>query len=253
MAVSERLVLNEKYIAFKSYLESVPELFDSMGTSIYEGRNIVRVVEKDGIRFTIKYFKKIIFLNKFIYAHIRKSKAQRSYENSVKLVSRGVTSPEPIAWINCYSNSLLNRSYYISLFTDYSPLEEVFKQPAHQNSDLIRDFAHFSYTLHKKGIFHKDYNVTNVLFSRNNGAVDFSLIDNNRMKFSKYSYIKGIRNMRRLTVGSSHLGIIAQGYAKEVDKMDILVLNDMTTTRVKFLKKYLFKRELKQKIRKFFS
>jgi len=251
--VRKEIFVNKNFIDLKPYFESVPELFDSMGTTIYEDRNIIRVVEKNGVLFIIKYFKKIFFLNKFVYAHIRKSKAQRSYENSGRLAANGITTPEPVAWINCYKNLLLNKSYYISLFTDYSPIEEVFAQPAHENSDFIRSFAEFSYSLHKKGIFHKDYNITNVLFSCNNRDLDFSLIDNNRMKFSRYSYMKGIRNMRRLTVETQHLGVIATEYAKQVDRDSILVLNNLTAARVKFLTKRIFKKKLKQKIRRLFS
>lgn len=249
----EQLFVNERFSALKPFLESIPESFDSLGTSIYDGRNIVRVVEKDGVLLTIKYFKKIVLLNKFIYAHLRKSKAQRSYENSETLLIRGITSPEPVAWINCYKNSLLSRSYYISLYTDYSPLEEVFMQPAQENLELIKKFAQFSYSLHNKGIFHKDFNVTNVLYSNNKEVVDFSLIDNNRMKFASYSYKKGIRNMRRMAIGAHHLGIIATEYAKEVDKQDTIVLKHMVVARVRFISKYIFKKELKRKIRERFS
>lgn len=248
----EELFIKEKFVDLNSFIESIPERFDSLGTTIYQGRNIVKVVEIDGVLLTIKYFKKIFFLNKFIYAYVRKSKAQRSYENSQTLSLNGVSTPEPIAWINCYKNYLLDKSYYISLFTDYSPLEKLFEQPINGNRDIVEGFAKFSYNLHKKGIFHKDYNVTNVLFSRNNGSVDFSLIDNNRMKFSPYSYSKGIRNMRRLTVDREHLQVIAEGYAKEINRESSVVLKDLADSRAKFLKRYLFKRELKQKIKKLF-
>ncbi|MDD2584321.1 MAG: lipopolysaccharide kinase InaA family protein [Bacteroidales bacterium] len=248
----EELFVKEKFIGLKPFIESIPESFDSVGKTIYKGRNIVKVVEKDGVLLTIKYFKKIFFLNKFVYAYIRKSKAQRSYENSETLALNGITTPEPVAWVNCYKNSLLNKSYYISLFTDYYPLEQLFEQSIYQNRDVIKEFARFSSSLHKKGIFHKDFNVTNVLFSTKNGELDFSLIDNNRMKFSNYSYSKGIRNMRRLTVDAIHLEVIAEGYAKEIGLEEPVVLKDLAASRAKFLKRYLFKRELKQKIRRLF-
>ncbi|MFA6335511.1 MAG: hypothetical protein WCX48_08155 [Bacteroidales bacterium] len=50
-------------------------------------------MEVEGFVLVVKYFKKITLANKFIYAHVRKSKARRAYEHSELLLSKGFTSP----------------------------------------------------------------------------------------------------------------------------------------------------------------
>jgi len=42
--VREELFVKEKFIGLKPFIESIPESFDSVGKTIYKGRNIVKVV-----------------------------------------------------------------------------------------------------------------------------------------------------------------------------------------------------------------
>ena len=209
----------------------------SEGTPIHIGRNEVRIVEIDGIKLVIKYFKRITLANRFIYAHFRKSKAQRSYENSEMLRQKGFSSPEPVAYINCLSRGILTKSYYICLYSDYRPIKELLGLPLAEAQAPLEAFARFTYKLHKSGIFHQDYSTSNVLFQSFEGGYDFSLIDNNRIRFCRYGHMRSISNlMKRQVIPIEYMGIIAAEYAKDANSNGLDILNYMTIFKMLFIK-----------------
>jgi hypothetical protein len=74
---------------------------------------------------------------------------------------------------------------------------------------------------------------------------DFSLIDDNRMKFHRYNYHRGIKNMNRLDIPIGCLGIIASEYAKEANASEIQTLNAITLARLIYLGKMSVKKGIK--------
>jgi len=110
-----KVFVRDNYSDIKYLIESIPMEFDSMGELIFSGRNQVRVISNGGHELTVKSFKRPSFLNSFVYAHIRKSKAERSYCNSLKLQKEGFSSPDPVAFVNCYNGLRLQSSYYVSM------------------------------------------------------------------------------------------------------------------------------------------
>lgn len=240
-----KIFVNHKYSFLTEFLEQIPEHYDSMGDIIHQGRNEIRLISERNFSMAIKYYKKISFANKLIYATIRKSKARRAYEHSCLLINYGISSPEPIAYINCYKYGILYKSFYISLFCNYPTIKELFNLPINKSEEALKAFARFTYQMHSKGILHKDYNVDNVLYSLSENKFDFSLIDNNRMRFYKYSYWKGVRNLERLNIPVDKMGIIATEYAREVNASDIETLHAMSFFRLGFLLRLVIKKKLK--------
>ncbi len=238
------IFINSNYSHLKDFVDQIPENFNCLGDVVHAGRNEIRIVTVNGTSLVIKYFKRIASVNRFVYAYIRKSKARRSYEHSLHLLNNGITSPEPIAYINCYKNGLLYMSYYVCLYTNYKPLEELLKLPVTESEEALKAFARFSLRLHKSGIFHYDYNVSNVLFRFSENEYDFSLIDNNRMRFRKYKYSRGIKNMNRLKIPVDCIGIIASEYAKEANTSDIKTLNAMTLVRLIYMERETAKKRI---------
>lgn len=239
------IFINPNYSYLKDFVYQIPENFNSLGDIVHAGRNEVRVVNVNGISLVIKYFKQISLPNKFVYAHIRKSKARRAYEHSMFLLGKDISSPEPVAYINCLKNGLLYQSYYMCLYTNYKPLKELLILPVAESEEALKAFARFSYRLHKAGIFHNDYNVGNVLYQLKENVYDFSLIDDNRMKFHRYNYHRGIKNMNRLDIPIGCLGIIASEYAKEANASEIQTLNAITLARLIYLGKMAVKKGIK--------
>lgn len=237
--------INPNYAYLNGFVNQIPEKFECLGEELHSGRNEIRVVDNDGFHIVVKYFKRITLANRILYATIRKSKARRAYEHSQLLLKKGITSPDPIAYINIYRAGILYKSYYLSLFTFYKPLRELFECPIIESEEGLKSFARFTYRLHSNGFLHKDYNVNNILYFQSNNEYDFSLIDNNRMRFRSYSYLRSIQNLERLKIPVDRMGIIANEYAQAAYASDIRTLNGMIYFRLR----YLFKVSLEKWIK----
>lgn len=69
----------------------------------------------DDLQINVKSFKRPHILNRFIYAWFRKSMAERSYGNALRLLGMGIGTPAPIAYLVYKNAKGVNRSYYISI------------------------------------------------------------------------------------------------------------------------------------------
>lgn len=121
--------------------------------------------------------------NKLIYA-IFSTKARRSYEHSLELRKRGINTPRPLA----YSEKrnilhLLINSGYLCEYDEAMDLADYLSEDSDGDAGRWNNFARFAAELHDKGILHKDLNATNVRVKLTAGKPEFSLIDNNRMRF----------------------------------------------------------------------
>lgn len=243
--MKRKIFINTPYLALKEYLEVIPDNFQGLGYELHSGRNELRVIIVKGQLMVVKYFKRITFLNRVIYATVRKSKARRSFENSLRLLSLDVSTPEPVAYIDIYENGMLRKSFYISLFSDYLPVKDLFGQPLAEAEEGLKAFARFTYKLHQVGIYHNDYNLGNVLFDQEETLFDFSLIDNNRIRFSKYSKHRGFKNLQRLQLPLDKAAIVGVEYAKVSGSDGLNSLLAMILFRVQFRNQKWLKEKLK--------
>lgn len=243
--------INDKFVELSDFVGNLPENYNSTGQLVHSGRNEVRIVQINGLVLAVKYFKRMTLANRFIYATFRKSKAQRAFENSAWLLKKGITSPENVAFIDCYEYSLLKKSFFVSLFTDYKPIKELFSLTLAESEEGLKAFARFTHLLHQKGVFHYDYSASNILYSNVNGQYDFALIDINRMKISKYSFKRGIRTLNRLVMPVEQMGIVAAEYSRISGINDLEVLNAMTLIRLLHQLKNVVKKWIKSPLRYF--
>jgi len=243
--MKKEILVNPNYSQFKDFIEQIPDNFDTLGVPLRLKRNEIRLVEVNGVSLVIKYFRHLTIANRFIYAHIRKSKSRRAYEHTMFLLSKEISSPEAVAYINYYKNGMLYKSFYVCLHTNYKSIREFLKLPLSESKEALEAFARFSYKLHKNGIFHKDYSTGNILYQLSGNSYDFCLIDNNRMKFCRYSFLKGMRNMKRLDIQSECMGIIAAEYARVANVNEIKTLNAMTIYRLQHMDRKSLKKKIK--------
>jgi hypothetical protein len=193
---------------------NIPEIFASTGGVLHSGRNIIKQIETGDLRLAVKYFRKITFANRILFATLIKSKAKRTYDNTVMLLEKGFKSPAPVGYINTYRHGILSGCYFLSLFEESHPVDELFSRPVDECREALKSFGKFTFHLHKSGIIHNDYNLDNVLYASDNGEYTFSLIDNNRILLRDFRLKKGIRDLKRIYLPDDKLGILLGEYAR---------------------------------------
>ena len=211
-----KTVLNPAYQSLQAWIESVPRIFSEQGEVIYDARNQIRIMTApDGSEMCVKRFHTPRFLNRISYSFLRPPKAKRAYENALRLLSYGIATPQPVAYILC-GNGLLKESY---LITVKSALQHTFYDfrdgVISGKEDLIRSFARFSAHLHESGVLPLDYSPGNILYDRVNGKWQFNLVDINRMHFGKVTAQQGCRNFCRLWGKTDFFDVLSLAYAQE--------------------------------------
>lgn len=238
--------VNPDYSDLADFIYNIPENFDLWCSVVYSDRNEIREGYVNGIHLAVKSFKRITWANRIIFATIRKSKARRSYEFSMRILQKGISTPYPVAYIDCYKNFRLDKSYYVSLFTDWKPVDELFSDPLPESIGNLQQFAYFSYKLHKAGIYHNDFNLENILFMKNKDNLDFALIDNNRIHFGKYSDKRGLKNFSRFDLSVEKLAVISSTYSEVAGINDLKALGIMIISRTRFIWEVSVKKHIKR-------
>lgn len=247
-----KFILNKKYTPLgNSILESIKN-FNTKGTVLVIGnRNSIKLFEIENTTINIKSFQRPNFINKIIYDYIRNSKASRSYTYSTKLLALGISTPEPIAFLERASLLGLKDSYYVSLHIENAfELRDVLKDEFFENRELIlRKFVQFTYSMHQKGVLFLDHSPGNTLIKKNeNSDFSFYLVDVNRMKFkSALSFKTRMKNFSRISSDSNVISIMSNEYAKLSEMKEATVFEAILKYTTDF--QHQFKR--KKRIKKF--
>jgi len=205
----------------------------SESRTIFQKRNIIKIINYKEEDYVVKSFKIPHILNQVIYRFFRDSKAKRSYVNSVKLKELGINTPQPIGYKEIYKNCLFKNSYYISEFFDYDyEIRAVLKSKEFANRDeILKEFIKFTYDLHNKGVYHIDYSPGNILVKQIDNKYSFFIIDVNRMQFIDFDNQLRMKAISKLTKDEEDNSLFLHEYAK-LSSIDLDILE-------KYLKKYL--------------
>lgn len=213
-----KYTLNPKYtLDFEDFLLQIQEHFSSGTQTIHKARNELKVIEHKDYKVVVKAFKVPNPLNKFVYAYIRAGKAKKSYENGMKLMACGVATPEPIGFIEFYENGMLHESFFVSMQYDYDFVirEPLYDKNFYDRESIVKQFVLFTFSLHQKNVFHKDYSAGNILVAnKGDGTYDFSIVDINRMQFRTIDIKKAMENFNKLWADEETLRFIGREYAK---------------------------------------
>lgn len=249
------LFVNPDYSHLSAFIKHIPEDFGKTGKVLHTGRNELRVIECDGVKLVAKSFNKITLANRLIFAASRWSKANKTYNNAIKLINRKISTPAPVAYINIYNKGLLVNCYYICLFSEYRSVEELFLLPITEAEEGLKAFAHYTVGLYKAGVYHGDYNLSNVLYQQSGHNFDFTLIDINRMQFRSYSKKRGLHSLRRLQLPIEKLSIVVAEFAREsnADTLKTLYAVTLNQLQFKYFKNFmgLLKRPIKYFLQSF--
>lgn len=213
--------INSNYLALKSFVEELPIRFPKEGQSIYKVRNEVKIFEIDGYLLNVKSYKVPNLFNKIAYRYLRGSKAKRSYEYADFLLSKGVETPAPVAWVECHSGGILKESYFISIQHKHDfNLRDVLEDKVENKTEILNGFVDYTVNkLHKNGVFHLDYSPGNILIRKEKDGYSYSVIDLNRMKFFPIDLEKGMENLKQLHTTAENYKIIGRRYGElmEID------------------------------------
>ena len=115
-----KAVFSEEYKRYKKEVMELIRTFDEGGENLGEpGRNTIKVFYLDTKKINIKSFKVPNAINKVAYKFFRKSKAERSFYYASHLLSVGIGTPAPVAYLEEENAFSFWKSYYISEQLNY--------------------------------------------------------------------------------------------------------------------------------------
>jgi len=213
--MSRKIIINPQYEKLDKFIKSLPDTFCATGDVIRNIRNEVRLIKTDNYKFVVKSYKVPGIINKIAYSRLRKSKAERAYEYATLLLSKGIGSPTPVAYITEKKKGLFNKSYFVSLYSEcpynyYNLLEMEFVR----EREILEEIAKTTAKMHENNFLHQDYTGGNILFDDKESVIPVELIDLNRMSFGKIDITTGCKNFSKLCATEEMLEIMAKTYAE---------------------------------------
>ena len=241
---------NSDKLLTKFSLESFEKDFNDNQNFLKNDRNVVKILSFGEIETVIKSFKNPNFIQGVIYKFFRKSKARRSYENSLHLNQKGIKTPEPIGYIEVFDFFRLRQSYFISRKLDFDfALNFATERQSEDYKVILKSFINFTYDLHNKNIMHLDYVVGNICIKKTIQGYDFYLVDLNRLYKGVISPKKGVKNLASLSNDSEINKILVEEYTK---KLPSSFLNPYSYL-MKSVQQKLNRSNLKRSIKAFFG
>lgn len=214
--MSIKYKLNPKYIEFNDFLIHIKDYFKLHQNTIHKARNELKIIHQHDIETVVKAFKIPNLVNQFAYAHIRGSKAKKSFNNALKLQELHINTPSPIGYIEFFENNLLKESFFITEYQKYDFLirEPLFDPTFKDRENILKAFTEFTYLLHKNNVYHSDYSAGNILVYKENKKYIFSIVDINRMRFMPIDVNLGLKNFSKLWANEQDLSLIGCHYAQ---------------------------------------
>ena len=214
------------------------------GELLKDGRNFIKVLDApDGQRLNVKRYHVPSGPNRLVYSlGIRKPKGQRAYEYPQILLSRGIETPENIAYIEDRHLGMLGFSYFVCTQCDYGhELYEVGHAPDGTYNELAIALARFTAHMHENNVMHRDYSPGNILWKKDGQGYHFSVIDINRMYFGPVDIRMGCANFSRLWGPKHFIELLVCEYAGLRGFDETAAVNIAMASRAHFWKRFLKK------------
>ncbi len=246
------ITLDPQFAACRDWLTSMKAHFPFEGETVQSHRNVIKHIDFEEHRFTVKSFKIPSFFKSIIYSYFRPSKAKRSYDHACLFVQKGINTPRPVAYMEWYEHGLLKESFFVSLHKEFEATLHGFERYSPDELDLIlKKFVEYTFRyLHGNAVQLGDFSPGNVLISRNEaGDFDFHFVDLNRMIFAKVGYFRGLYNFRAQR--PEHLTAIAKEYARLHGKVSQKEQDFAAKTLHRFFAWHMFWPRLRHAIRDF--
>lgn len=242
-----RLTINPAYSALGDWLSCLPDDF-GRGALIYRGRNeLRRFTAPEGTDLVVKRFGRLPLFRRVIYSTVVRSKARRAFDFGNRYLELGIDTPTPVASIELYDGGVLADAYFVSLYSADEPLFGPLVEAERFDSALAGEVARFMAELHAKGALHRDPNLKNILYRReNDGSVRMSLIDTNRSVFKRrIGKRAALKNLMRVSHRRDLMRQIVGRYAT-ICKLDpIMTVDRVFASLDRFERNRSFRHRLK--------
>jgi len=235
---------------YEVLVKGIRRYFSEATNSIWDKRNKIKIISFSSEEITIKSFKIPHFINKIAYTFLRDSKAQRSYENSLRIKA---FVPKSIGYAEFKKFGLIHDSYFLCEKYAYDfTIRELLTQKDFKDKENIFDqFAAFTYALHQEGVEHLDYSPGNILIKKmSEGHYEFKIIDVNRMRFKRLTQEECLGNFSKLWAKAEDLEIIIKAYAKHAKIDTKKALQIAAEASQKHKDKKNFKKKMLKNIKK---
>lgn len=213
---------------------------------IYEGRNRLYSTRLGDVKAVVKMFKRPNFINSYVYTTLRRSKAERSFNNALRLKKLGFLTPDPIAYIEVLSGLKLVGCQYICREL-FNAREMRHWENLPDADTLIPAFAREILRLHETGVWNKDFSPGNILYKGNSSSgYEFYYVDLNRMEFGVHDPRKLMRMFRAINLNRKETARLGRLYAevagKNSDEMERIALRQLDRYFTAQRRKNFFKR-----------
>ncbi len=249
-----KIHIHKKYQSLTEEFKKIPNEKYKVLHTFCNMRNTVELAEISTQTFVIKKYKVPNFANRIAYTFFRRSKAQRAYDNALKILRCGVCTPFPVAYIEIKKGKLFHTGYFVSEYLNLPTLENFVVENPDRDMllQLKLDFTEFTISLHQKGILPLDYNPKNIFYYRDTAEnrYKFALTDINRAKFGKISRYKDtMYSFEQLGIPAEHLYNALKEYTtrQELDMEASLFM--ILYFRIKKRVKRFIKRKLRTIVR----
>lgn len=185
----------------------IREVFAQSDNVLQNRRNCLKIIDNN---IVVKQFHTPRFPNNWIYAHVRASKAKRSWMYAQAL---GDLTPEPLFYREYKQHGLLQDSYYACRLSD---LPYTFRQVERDSSfahrdQIIQGVGRLMARLHEKGFYPLDFTGGNILTNKDGSHMQ--LVDLNRMRIYKHISIRqGLKQADKLIISDTERQLLEQAY-----------------------------------------
>ena len=245
------IIINPKYENIRQWLNAMPTVFEKDGVVAHDSRNLIKkFTAPDGTIVYVKRYHVPGGINRFVYSWgIRKPKGLRAYTYPQILLGKGISTPEPVAYIDERHFGLLGYSYFISVQCPYEhTMYEIGNAPEALSNEIAIHLAHFTANMHERNVLHLDYSPGNILWEKREDGYYFSIVDTNRMYFGPVNMRHGCANFKRLWGSKRFFITLVREYARvrnySPDEAEAIAI----IARSKFWKHYQRKHIVKFKL-----
>lgn len=209
--------IHPKYAHIKEELSKIPNDDYEHIHTFCNNRNLVEQTKIRNYIFVIKKYRVPNIANRIIYTFFRKSKAQRAYNNALKILRYGINTPFPVAYIETKKKGLFHTGYFISEYMSYPTLAEYknINISTEESNKFKDDFLNFTIELHEKNILPLDYNTSNIFCYKEekSGRYKFALTDINRATFGYFSPYKPMLSFAQMGLSPKELVNVMTEYS----------------------------------------